>query len=263
MDRLSQALEKQLRAVGSGHGRKKTAKTMIEGVRMIDAMLKRQITPDFLVYSPEMLTEQGRTLIDSLTVQGIKVYETGERKIREFSETEHSQGMIAIVDSDSLMASPKSLSKARLAVYLDRVSDPGNVGNLIRTCAAFGVDLIALSPGSAQITNPKILRAAAGAVFAQPIVQDLSKETLIEECRSNEIELLGTSGAGDQDIETYQPKSKVCLVLGSEAFGMGSGLARQCDAIVSIKSTNLVESLNVATAGAIVIYHLAIKMKLL
>ncbi len=142
-------------------------------------------------------------------------------------------------------------------------ADPGNVGTIIRTCAAFGVSLVALSPGCADIGNPKVLRATAGAIFALPVATDISAETLAAYLRSNEVELVGADGEGSVEIGDVGPKSKLCIALGAEAVGLSREVQSICSSIVKIPIADGVESLNVASAAAIAIYQLTQTMKLL
>ncbi len=263
MQNLTQAQEKQIRALASRHGRKKSELMLIEGARSLSALLERNIPFDSIVVSEKDLTEPGRILVDSLIQARIPIFQCDHARFRELSETVHSQGILALVRRDALGAPESAWKSARLIVYLDGVSDPGNVGTIIRTCAAFRVELIALSTGSADLANPKVLRAAAGAVFAQSIAVHITPETLSHHLESNDIELIGTDGNGKLSIEDFRPKAKACIALGTEATGLSTELAALCAAKIRIPFSDAVESLNVAAAAAIVLYQTARRMKLL
>ncbi len=263
MNKLSQAMEKEIRSLTTRHGRKKSDKVLIEGIRAISALLENGIAPECIVVSTGDLSEPGKEFFSILNGRRQQLIECDRKRFAQMSDTVHSQGMIALVHRSALQAPETAWRRIRLAVYLDAVSDPGNVGTIIRTCAAFGVSLVALSPGCADIANPKVLRSTAGAIFTMPISSDISAETLALYLKSNQIELIGADGAGSVEIGSFMPKSKLCMALGAEASGLSREIRDICSSIVRIPIAGGVESLNVASAAAISIYQLTEKMKLL
>ena len=263
MQKLSLAQEKQIRSLKSRHGRKKSSHFLIEGMRVISALLNQGISPDLIVVSPRELTDPGRRFAESLSAKELSIAECDSLRFRELSDTATSQGLIALVNRQAMQAPDSAWGHARLAVYLDGVADPGNLGTIIRTCAALKVGLIALSPASADIGNPKVLRSTAGAIFAQPIAVDISAETLRQQLISNDMEMVGTAANSAVVIEEIAPKSKLCIALGSEATGLSPEILELCSSTVRIPSSDLVESLNVASAAAIAIYLVARRMNLL
>jgi TrmH family RNA methyltransferase len=133
----------------------------------------------------------------------------------------------------------------RVGLALWRVSDPGNVGTLVRSADAFGPAFVALSAGSADPTSVKALRASAGAVFRVPggRFEDAPRPWigLVPGTRSTLAEL--------------SPGTRATFVLGAEREGLPGGVAARCDAVVSIPHTGGAESLNVAVAGSIALYE--------
>src|SRR3954453_17310423 len=133
-----------------------------------------------------------------------------------------------------------------VTLALWRLSDPGNVGTLIRSADAFGA-AVALSEGCADPLSQKALRASAGAIFRVPLLQWHD--------RPGRQVALDTSGAASlADIELGPP---VTIVLGAERSGLPDDLLASCDAIASIPMPGDAESLNVAAAGAIALYELS------
>ena len=263
MFKLTQAQEKEIRSLLSRHGRKKSDKLVVEGKRAISALLDRGIQPERIVVAPDELSEPGREFVAMLESKRLLLNQCSSKMMAEFSETVHSQGIIAVIGRNALQADESAWRRVKLAVYLDGVSDPGNVGAIIRTCAAFRVSLIILSPGSADIANPKVIRSSAGTIFAQPIVVDVPAETLGGYLKSNNIELVGTSADAAMGIDEFTPKSKTCIALGAEATGLSEAVLALCTMTLKIPGANNVESLNVASAAAITIYQLSERMKLL
>jgi TrmH family RNA methyltransferase len=133
-----------------------------------------------------------------------------------------------------------------VGLALWRVSDPGNVGTLIRTADAFGPASVALSRGCADRTGPKALRASAGAVFRVPLAR-------FHETSRPRIALVAAQGVPLPELELGEA---VTFVLGAEREGLPDDVVRECDEIAHIPQSESAESLNVAVAGAVALYEL-------
>jgi TrmH family RNA methyltransferase len=131
-----------------------------------------------------------------------------------------------------------------VTLALWRVSDPGNLGTLVRSADAFAAG-IALSAGSADPTGPKALRASAGAVFRVPIGH-------VDAVRGRRIALVAHGGVPLPEVELGE---QVVFVLGAEREGLPQDVLAQCDAVATIPLPGGAESLNVAAAGAIALYE--------
>jgi TrmH family RNA methyltransferase len=169
----------------------------------------------------------------------------------ELSTTEHSQGVIALVrpadwDLASLFAG------GGLAVILDRVADPGNVGAIARSAEAFGASGLALTKGCAWPDNPKTLRASAGALFRLPFVAGLTPRAVLESCGRARRMLLAASPRGGLSVRET-PLEGAAVVIGSEAHGVCPELAAAAREVHI--PTRRVESLNAAMAAAIILYE--------
>jgi RNA methyltransferase, TrmH family len=131
-----------------------------------------------------------------------------------------------------------------VSVALWHVADPGNVGTLVRTADAFGAS-VGLSPGCADPTGPKALRASAGAIFRVPLGG-------FEEPAGRRVSLVAHEGVRLADLE---PAERTVFVLGAEREGLPGEVVAACDAVASIPIATAAESLNVAVAGAIALYE--------
>jgi TrmH family RNA methyltransferase len=137
---------------------------------------------------------------------------------------------------------PFTQRPATLALW--RVSDPGNLGTLVRSADAFAAG-IALSAGCADPTGPKALRASAGAVFRVPIGE-------FDALRGRRIALVAHGGVPLPEVELGE---QVVFVLGAEREGLPDDVLARCDAVATIPLSGTAESLNVAAAGAIALYE--------
>lgn len=138
-------------------------------------------------------------------------------------------------------------------LLLDRVQDPGNVGTIMRTALALGYDQIIMSEDCVDLYNDKVIRATQGALFQMNVcVMNLSDT--IESLQSSGVQVYGTCLHNAQSIETYERQEKMAFVMGNEGKGVSEGILSLCDHCLYIPIQS-VESLNVAIAAAITMYH--------
>jgi len=147
-------------------------------------------------------------------------------------------------------------TRAPWAMYLDAVSDPGNLGTILRSAEAMGASGVVLGSGTVDPFNPKVVRASAGALFHVPVVEGSS----LADVKSLGYRVLATSSheqAGSKSLAEVDLGGAVCVVLGSEAHGVSPELASSVDGWIRIDHAGRAESLNVAMAATIISYELA------
>lgn len=138
-------------------------------------------------------------------------------------------------------------------LILDNIQDPGNLGTIIRSAAAFNIDTIILSNDTVDLYNDKVIRSTQGLLFVlNIIVDDLNNK--IDYLKSKEYKIIGTSVNGNNKISNKY--SKYALIMGNEGQGIKPSLLEKCDEIITIKTNDLVESLNVSVATSIILYEL-------
>jgi TrmH family RNA methyltransferase len=193
-----------------------------------------------------LFVAEGEDLVDAARAAGIEPVEllvAGENVapelLAEVSTLAHPARVLGIYRREDL---PRGTGPLALALW--RVSDPGNVGTLIRTADAFDASL-ALSPGCADPTGPKALRASAGAIFRVSTAP-------FEEAGRPRVALVARGGTPLAELNVHEP---VTFVLGAEREGLPDELVRDCDALATIPQSGQSESLNVAAAGAIALYE--------
>jgi TrmH family RNA methyltransferase len=153
----------------------------------------------------------------------------------------HPARVIGIFRRDDL---PVGALPVGLALW--RVTDPGNVGTLLRTADAFGPASVSLSPGCADPTGPKALRASAGAIFRVPLAP-------FDDAARPRVALVAGQGAPLPELALGEPAT---FVLGAEREGLPDDVVRACDEVAHIPQSESAESLNVAVAGAVALYEL-------
>ncbi len=139
-------------------------------------------------------------------------------------------------------------------VYLDNVSDPGNAGTILRNCDWFGIKDVLMSEGSVELYNPKVVRSSMGSIFHLNIYEDVSPAHL-QELKGKGYRLICSDLAGE-DLFDFKPPEKCIVVFSNEAHGPGNEIRERADHIVSIRKKGKAESLNVASASAVILSQL-------
>ena len=170
--------------------------------------------------------------------------------LKRISATENPPGIAALVKIP--VWSWDNILKSRLLLLLDRIADPGNMGSILRTSWAMGVDAILLTRGCADPYSPKVVRSSMGAVLNVPVFADVSGEQLdsLAECGFRFICTDVEKGQRYYKIRYQQPS---ILVLGSEADGVSEEIKSRCNDCINIPLQSGVDSLNVAAACAIIV----------
>lgn len=147
----------------------------------------------------------------------------------------------------------KKLIDGKRYLILDDLQDPGNIGTLIRTALAFSIDQVILSNNCVDLYNDKLLRSMQGANFHISCIYDDLK-TVISTLKKNNVKIIGSALENGQDIKQIKISEKMAFIVGNEGNGMNKDILQECDYVGYIP-INTIESLNVAIAGSIMMYH--------
>ncbi len=178
-----------------------------------------------------------------------QLFYTTPQILKKVTGLENPEPIAAEID----MPMPQDLSTAHFLLILDGVSDPGNLGTLLRTAKALGWDGAFLTPGSTDPFNEKAVRAAKGATFTLPW-RSGTWEELTALLQTRKMTLLAADVSGE-DLAACKAATPLALALGNEAHGLAPQLKEKAK-LIAIPMRGRMESLNVATAGAIFMYEL-------
>ena len=225
----------------------------VEGERLVAECVASGLKVETCFALEEVSPSQQALLAD----MKCPVFRLSETVMESLSDTISTQGLIVIAERP--WPGPDRVFEAGnpLIVGLDRVQDPGNVGTLLRTAEAAGVSGIMSFAGSADAYSPKTLRSAMGSAFRLPIVADVSGAGAVSACRAKGIRCVAACGDGEVRYDEFDWREPTMLILGNEGRGVDPELARLCDVRVSIPLHAPVESLNVAAAGAAILFEAA------
>jgi RNA methyltransferase, TrmH family len=230
----------------------------VEGERLITDLLRSALTITTCFHLPAPSPGIARQL-EILKARGTQLFATSPSALRSISDTVSPQGIIALAqrpqwDSESFF---QNLPKQPLLVVLDRIQDPGNLGTILRTAEAAGAHGIITLAGSTDPFAPKSLRSSMGSAFRLPVLPGLAPSQLLTIARQQSL-LLAAAACSDAINYRHFDWTRPCLlVLGNEARGVDPTLLAACDQSVHIPICPEVESLNVATAAAVILFEAA------
>ena len=172
----------------------------------------------------------------------------------DLADSQTPQGIVAVVQKEEVEQTDFSQGKF---LFLEDVQDPGNVGTIIRTADAAGFTGVIVSDKSADIYSLKTLRSMRGSHFHLPIYR-MSSQALLKETKETDIPVLATTLSKDSvDYRELVPIENFVLVMGNEGQGISPLMAESADQLVHISMKGKAESLNVAVAAGILIFHLS------
>jgi len=253
---VSRARLKLLRSLSRASVRVAEGIHLVDGRRLVgEAVASGASVEQVLVTARFRESPEGRELVARASAEGIAVDDLPARELERIADTKSPQGVAAVVRPRAPEAD--ALGADRRLLVLDGVADPGNAGTLIRAADAFGFDGVLAGPGAAGFTNPKVLRAAMGSTFHLPLLRAEDLAAAIAARREGGAAVVAATLDGD-DLWSVEPNAGgLCLVLGNEARGVSPEVLDLADRRVTVPCAGRAESLNVATAGAILLAWLA------
>ena len=240
----------------------------VEGVRLVEEALSSNCPIEAVLFSEK--GERHREKLAPLIARrepAFPILRTTDRLFDSLADTEHPQGVAALVTPRKFeiadVFSTSEGASAPLILVLAGLQDPGNVGTILRTAAAFGATAAVATAtsqnGTASPFAPKALRASAGAALHLPTVTGMALPILLTQCKLNNIATVASCVDGEAaatvppwQIDWRQP---VALLIGNEGAGLPEDVVRAADARVHIPIATGVESLNAAAAAAVVLYE--------
>jgi TrmH family RNA methyltransferase len=240
----------RLRSLHDARGRRQSRQLLLEGTHLIEEMLRLGLAPDLIVATPAWIARHPHLLAALPAATPLR--SMAAEVLEAATTTRSPDGVLAVLPTPE----PRPAAPARFVLALDRLQDPGNLGTLLRTALAAGVEEVWLGEG-ADPHQPKVLRSSSGAVLALPLIRLEASELAGR--------LDGARRSGLQVVAAVLP-SPACphpppywrhdwtrptvLLLGNEGAGVDAALLERVDATLTIPHSPALESLNVAVAAA-------------
>ena len=226
--------------------RKEEGLFVVEGKRFV-----QEIPPDRLERA--FVTEEFATSEEGAAVAERLKAETVSRTVMEkMSDTASPQGILALVRMEER---PRSDFGTGPLLLLERIQDPGNLGTIFRTAEAAGAGGIIIDEETVDPYSPKVLRSTMGGIFRMPftVVPDLQEE--LRRLQAEGVKVYAAHLQGRMDFDRVEYAGRCAFLLGNEAAGLSDGISGLADARIRIPMEGQAESLNVAVAGALLLYE--------
>ena len=223
-------------------------KIIIEGHRLIQEAILAKAKFDGIWYTEEYF-QKNTQFITELKNSEIKCQKTSSKSLSQICDSQNNQGIIALHALPNRSEYKVSNSPALL---LDNISDPGNMGSILRTVGWFGIKNVICSPKCVDPYNSKVVRSGMGAHFYLDQIIQTSLSQLIPQLKNEGFNIIGAEIDGTA-INKFSLPPKWGLVLGNEAHGISSNLKSLLDKSVTIPKSGNIESLNVAVASGVIL----------
>ena len=227
--------------------REESGEYVAEGLRMC-----REIAPEDLVslYVSESFRKkfgpaefaQGELVSDSV--------------MEKLSDTKSPQGVLAVARKPRWNREELFARECVSLLFLEHVQDPGNLGTMIRCAEGAGIDGLIVSADSADVWNPKVVRATMGSLLRVPVIVVPDFSEALEEAKASGIRLFAAHLRGEMNYDQVRYPEKTGVLIGNEANGLTEEAAERCDCLVRIPMEGKVESLNAAIAASVFMYEI-------
>jgi TrmH family RNA methyltransferase len=248
---------KQMRALRQSKERRRSGLCLVEGIRPVAAAIEANAEVAYICYAPQLLTsEYAQRLIAQQEAMGIPCHAISDDLFRQVTTREHPAGVLAVVRQRWSHLDEFSKRNLSWVAALIAPQDPGNVGSILRTVDAAGVDGLLLLDGGVDPYHPTAVRAAMGAQFWVPLASS-SFAAFADWAQRHGYHIYGTSAHGAVDYRQVTFQTPGVLLLGSEREGLSTRHTAVCETIVRLPMHGRVTSLNLAVAAGILLYAMA------
>ena len=241
------------------HDRDSTNQFLIEGYRELSRAMITKRKIDELFICPEFfLGTNENALIDAITKNGAKIIPCSKQVFAKLSYRDRPDGLLAIAPQQHLnLQDLEKILKNKLNPFLiiaEAIEKPGNLGTILRSADAVGVDALILCDKCTDIHNPNVVRASVGTLFTVPVIEADGKTTL-QWLKDHKIAVLAATPSAKTEYTKTDLKGPLAIAVGTEQYGLSELWMSQSDLQVSIPMLGVADSLNVATATTVLLYE--------
>jgi TrmH family RNA methyltransferase len=246
------ALLKQIRGLHQRSLREKSGLFLIEGPKAIGEAFDKNVRVRDLVVSETFWKEEAAVIADR-DVPTISV--VADKLLKELATTTTPSGIIATAEVPHHELDELFSGQPPLVVIVHAIQDPGNLGTLFRTALAASASGVILTHGTVDAYNPKVVRAAMGALFGMPVITDMPFEKACDTVRQRGLRVIGCEPTATLSLFDTDLTGPVAIVLGNEGQGFTAADLEHVDEQIAIPMNPKSESLNVAISGAVVLFN--------
>lgn len=251
---ISSSSNKQIKELvklqSSASFRRERCSFVIEGVKLCEEVPKHLLKDVYV-------SENFEKSMPADIKKHIGSYElVSDRVFESMSDTRTPQGIMAVVSKPVYNLDEILKSDNKTLLILEHISDPGNLGTILRLAEASGVSAVFMSKDTVDIYNPKVVRSTMGAIFRMPFIYVDDLEELIMNLKSKGIEVYASSLQESSLYDETEYGSDIALVMGNESKGISDRVLSLSDKNIHIPMLGKTESLNVAIASAVILYEI-------
>jgi TrmH family RNA methyltransferase len=242
-------LIKNIRKLHQSKYRKVQGLLLLEGTNLLEAACNVNYPLETVCFTAPW-QEKYPQLWEKLEQQAQRMELVSPEVLSAIALTKTPDGILAVAPRS--LPPPVDLASIQLGIMVEQLQDPGNMGTIIRTAAATGVDCLWASADSVEFDHPKVLRASVGAWFRVPMAVATDIQSLLEQFPGQVVATVPTAEKTYWEVDFQQP---TLILLGNEGAGLSSNLTALADEWVKIPLEGGVESLNVAIAASLLLYE--------
>lgn len=247
---LQNPLVKQIRKLHQAKHRRSQQRFLLEGTHLLQEALAAAWPLETVCYTPSW-EQRYPELLRQVQAQAARSEQVAPEVLQAMATTVHPDGVVVV----ALSRQPQPLTCQNLGLVLETLQDPGNLGTIIRTAAAARAEGLLLSADSADLENPKVLRASAGQWFRLPMAVCSDLVGQVQDYQEQGFQIVATLPTATRTYWELDLKRPTLILLGNEGAGLSPSLAVLADHQVTIPLAAGVESLNVAIAAALLLYE--------
>ncbi|MEL7432040.1 MAG: RNA methyltransferase [Chlamydiota bacterium] len=247
---------KKLERLKKPRERKKTGRFLIEGYREISRALMGNYVLEELYFSPELFLrkENEDLLAKKIAQQKGVLTQLAPALFAKLSYRDRPDGLLAVATQKKTLVEQISLSQEPLVLLAERIEKPGNLGTILRSSDAAGVDAVLVTDPVTDIYNPNVVRSSVGCLFTQTVVQ-IEQTRALSYLQEHKIRTLAATPYGEDLFTEVDLSGPIAILVGSEQYGLKEESLASADLRVRIPMFGEADSLNVAQATTLLLYE--------
>lgn len=246
---------KYLHSLSEPKHRKQEGAFLIEGVKMAGEALREPGRVRLFVAAPSLPEGKGRLLLERAETQSVEIFWISERLMDALSESKTPQPVMAVVSMKEYAEEALVKPGPGLFVIAHELQDPGNLGTIVRTAEAAGAAGVAVTQNTADPYNARAIRASMGSILRMPVVRINDVHDFIGRCKQNGFQTAALALSGSSTHFDLDLRKPTAVIVGQEGGGLPEDIVQRVDYRVRIPMSPTIDSLNVATASAVILYE--------
>jgi TrmH family RNA methyltransferase len=235
--------------------RKKEKAFLIEGIKMVEEALRDNLGVKQVIAAPSLTQHHGKGVLKLAEHHGIEMLWISERLLDSISDSKTPQPVMAVVGMREDSEEALLAHSAELIVIAHQLQDPGNLGTIMRTAEAVGASGVVITANSVDPHNPKAVRASMGSILRVPVVNMSDGKGFLGKCKQRGFQTAAMVLNGKHSLFEMDLKKPTVIIVGQESSGLQGDILESVDLRVRIPMAESIDSLNVATSAAVILYE--------